>query len=256
MTTDPNGPNLSGIWDVGRPSRLPARRENSRRDACSTPLKSAPFPTDPRMDLQIGGFVPFTTVDFPGKLSAVVFCQGCGWRCRYCHNTHLQAFRVERPEWEWGNVRKLLEERRGFLEAAVFSGGEPTAQPALVGAIREVKEMGYLIGLHTAGMFPERLAEVLPLVDWVGLDIKAPLDDRYEAVTRRPRGHEAVLRSLDLVLASGIAYELRTTVHPSLLGEREKADILSELVKRGAGAPRFQPFRREGCLDGGLLAAV
>lgn len=205
-------------------------------------------------DLQVGGFVPFTTVDFPGKLSAVVFCQGCGWRCRYCHNTHLQAFHVESPEWQWIDVRKLLEDRRGFLEAVVFSGGEPTAQSAILAAIREVKHMGFLVGLHSAGIYPDRLAEALPLLDWVGLDIKAPLDERYEAVVQRPRGHDAVLRSLDFVLASGVEYEVRTTVHPSLLGDREKADLLSGLKERGARTPQFQVFRREGCLDEGLLA--
>ena len=206
-------------------------------------------------DLQIGGFVPFTTVDFPGKLSAVVFCQGCGWKCRYCHNTHLQAYRVEKTEWQWINVQKLLEERRGFLEAVVFSGGEPTGQPSIIDAIQEAKRMGYLVGLHTAGIFPDRLAEVLPLIDWVGLDIKAPLDERYETVTQRPGSHESVSRALDLLLASGVAYELRTTVHHSLIGEAEKADILSELERRGAHPPRFQPFRREGCVDSGLLAS-
>ena len=115
--------------------------------------------------------------------------------------------------------------------------------------------MGYLVGLHSAGMFPDRLAEVLPLVDWIGLDIKAPLDERYEAVTLRARSHEAVSRSLDFVLASGIPYELRTTVHHALVGELEKADILSQLAKRGAHPPLFQPFRREGCLDAALLAS-
>ena len=206
-------------------------------------------------ELQIGGFVPFTSVDFPGKLSAVVFCQGCGWRCRYCHNTHLQAYEVENPEWHWGRVRRLLEERRGFLEAVVFSGGEPTAQPAIVAAIREVKGLGFLVGLHTAGMFPDRLAEVLPLVDWVGLDIKAPFDERYETITRQPGGHEVASRSLDLVLASEVEYELRTTVHRALIGDREKADIASELERRGAHPTRLQPFRREGCADNGLLMA-
>ena len=208
-----------------------------------------------KMNLQIGGFVPFTTVDFPGKLGAVVFCQGCAWRCRYCHNAHLQACLAEKSEWQWANVLKLLEERRGFLEAVVFSGGEPTGQPAIVEAIQAAKEMGYLIGLHSAGMFPDRLAEVLPLVDWVGLDIKAPFDARYEAVTRRSGSHEAASRSLDLVLASGVSYELRTTVHPAITGEQEKADICSELERRGAHPPRFQPFRREGCVDDGLLKA-
>jgi pyruvate formate lyase activating enzyme len=211
--------------------------------------------TDPQLDLRVGGFVPFTTVDFPGRLSAVIFCQGCGWRCRYCHNTHLQAFHDGSSGWQWATVKASLEERRGFLEAVVFSGGEPTAQAATQAAVGEVKAMGYLVGLHTAGMLPERLKELLPLLDWVGLDIKAPLDERYEATTRQAGGHRVVSRSLDLLLESGVGYELRTTVHPALLGEREKEDIVAELARRGAHPPKFQVFRSEGCRDDGLLAA-
>jgi len=208
--------------------------------------------------LLVGGFVPFTTVDFPDHLGAVVFCQGCAWRCRYCHNTHLQGVRSVGDEGgpelvPWENVRRALENRRGFLEAVVFSGGEPTAQPGLAAALTDMRGMGYLTGLHTAGMHPERLHAVLPLLDWVGLDIKAPFDERYDRVTGRPASWEPVRRSLELLLASGVNYELRTTVHPSLLGECDLRELRGTLEELGAKPTNIQPFRREGCADEGLL---
>jgi pyruvate formate lyase activating enzyme len=104
--------------------------------------------------LSVGGITAFTTVDYPDHLAAVVFCQGCPWRCRYCHNQHLQPRRSASPtRWTWERLEAFLGDRRGLLEAVVFSGGEPTAQPALAEAMQAVRAMGFLIGLHTAGIF-------------------------------------------------------------------------------------------------------
>ncbi len=105
----------------------------------------------------------------------MVYCQGCPWRCSYCHNPHLLPGRAA-AGIAWSEVLEFLERRRGLLDAVVFSGGEPTAQPGLARAMHAAKTLGYRIGLHSAGMFPRRFAEVLPLVDWVGYDAKAPFD--------------------------------------------------------------------------------
>ena len=205
----------------------------------------------PHSTLQVGGFVPFTTVDYPGHLAAVVFCQGCVWRCRYCHNPHLQPFDSGRQSWE--SVLSVLAERKNFLEAVVFSGGEPTAQACLPGAMRAVKDLGFKVGLHTAGIFPDLLADVLPLVDWVGLDVKAPFDERYDRITQRKHSFEAPAESLRLLLASGVNYELRTTVHPDLLTPVDLAEISSTLESLGAAPNKIQPFRPEGCADSLLV---
>jgi pyruvate formate lyase activating enzyme len=193
----------------------------------------------------VGGFVPFTTVDYPGHLAAVIFCQGCTWRCRYCHNPHLQAFHG--ALWGWDEILSQLAERRNFLEAVVFSGGEPTAQAALPGAMRAVRDLGFKVGLHTAGIFPARLHEILPIVNWVGLDIKAPFDDRYDHITCTEASFQAPAESLRLLLAAGVNYELRTTVHPALLADADLAQIQSTLVSLEAAPSKIQPFRPEGC---------
>ncbi len=205
-------------------------------------------------ELQVGGFVPFSTVDYPGHLAAVIFCQGCVWRCRYCHNPHLQPF--DGGCWSWGKILSLLAERKNFLEAVVFSGGEPTAQACLAGAMRAVKGLGFKIGLHTAGIFPDLLAGVLPLVNWVGLDVKAPFDERYDRITQRKPSFEAPAESLRLVLAAGVNYELRTTVHRGLLAPVDLAEISSTLESLGASPTKIQPFRPEGCTDSLLVTSA
>lgn len=203
--------------------------------------------------LRIGGLAPFTTVDFPGRLSAVIFCQGCPWRCRYCHNTHLQPFSV--GTMTWAEAGAFLQNRCGLLDAVVFSGGEPTAQPALFDAIQQTRGLGYLVGIHTAGIYPRTFARVLPSLDWVGFDVKAPLDDRYDAVVGRPEAAAAVRKSLKLLLNSDVAFELRTTVHPALLDSNARQEISRELAALGAPPTRWQPFRTTGCQDASLIAA-
>ena len=126
-------------------------------------------------ELKLAGLTPFTTIDFPGRLSAVAFVQGCPWRCVYCQNSWMQqrSFDPGLEHSSWEEVESLLKRRHGLLDGVVFSGGEPCLDPALPAAVRAVKEMGYEVGLHTGGSYPARLAEVLPDLSWVGLDVKA-----------------------------------------------------------------------------------
>lgn len=192
-------------------------------------------------ELQVGGFVPFTTVDYPDKLSAVVFCQGCAWRCTYCHNSHLQPFCA--GSIPWGDVLAQLALRRGFLDAVVFSGGEPTAQAALGDAIREVKDLGFLAGLHTAGIHPARLAALLSDLDWVGLDVKAPFDERYDKLTQTSGSAAAASQSLQLLLDSGVSYQVRTTLDPKHLDETSRESIARQLRALGSRSTIWQVCR-------------
>lgn len=178
--------------------------------------------------LRVGGLTPLTTVDYPGELAAVAFCQGCPWRCRYCHNGHLLPSRS--PDLiPWEDVNGFLARRKGLLDAVVFSGGEPTAQYALEVAMTEVRALGYKIGLHTAGSYPDRLENVLPLLDWVGLDIKG-LPEDYPEITGVPESGDQAWRSLDILLGSAVAFEVRTTVPPTW-----STDQVEVLAKRLAG---------------------
>jgi len=204
--------------------------------------------------LRVGGLTPLSSTDWPGMLAAVVFCQGCPWRCGYCHNPDLIPSRGEH-EIPWEDVLAFLRRRQGLLDGVVFSGGEPTVQPGLADAMREVRALGFKVGLHTGGMVSKRLAEVLPLVDWVGMDVKAPFAD-YVHTTGVAGSGERALEGLQHVIASGVDHEIRTTVHPFLLVDDEVAGIARELQKRGVKHYVIQPFRRQGCRDEELVRSA
>lgn len=206
-------------------------------------------PARPRPPLRVGGLTPFTSIDYPGKLSAVVFVQGCPWRCGYCHNPHLQP-RGGAGGPAWTEVLDWLRRRVGLLDAVVFSGGEPTVDPALAAAMAESRALGLAVGLHSAGTHPRRLHEVLPQADWVGLDIKAPLDDpaAYERTTGIAGAAQAVRRSLRALLAAGVAHELRTTAHPALLDDDALLRLADGLAGEGATHYALQVARPAGAL--------
>lgn len=194
--------------------------------------------------LRVGGFVPFSTTDYPDQLAAVVFLQGCPWRCLYCHNPHLIP--ASGPEHHtWADILRFLSRRRGLLDAVVFSGGEPTLQRPLLEAALQVKSMGFRIGLHTGGMYPKRLAKILPLLDWIGLDVKAP-GDAYDRITGTVDSGHALFESLEQVVTSGVNYELRCTWHPDLLSAADLEKMTDQLIRTGADRLVIQVYRAIG----------
>ena len=203
--------------------------------------------------LIIGGVTPLSTLDFPDALAAVVYCQGCPWGCPYCHNEPLREI-TDHAERDSASVLTWLEGRRGLLDAVVFSGGEPTLQAGLADMLAAVLAMGFKAGLHTTGMYPAALSRALPLCDWVGLDIKAPRA-AYDRITGVAGSGEAAFESLDLLLASGVPFETRTTWHPGLLTVAELAALAGELAAADAGRWVIQGFRPDGCADPKLAAA-
>ena len=203
--------------------------------------------------LRIGGVVPLSTTDYPDHLSAVVFCQGCPWRCGYCHNPHLLP-RRNAQEIPWQDVMQFLARRRGLLDAVVFSGGEPTLQSGIVHAAAAVKALGFKVGLHTAGIYPRRLRTVLPLVDWVGMDVKAPFVD-YSLITGIAGSGERALQSVQLILDSGVDYEFRTTMHPALHSCEKVVTLGETLAAMGVRHYALQEFRAQGCASAALAAA-
>lgn len=200
--------------------------------------------------LQIAGLTPLSTVDWPGRLVATAFLQGCPWRCTYCHNSAILDVRTPGVV-PWSRVMDLLRRRRGLLDGLVLSGGEPTRQAGVVAAAREVKEAGFAVGLHTSGAYPARLAELLPLVDWVGLDVKAPAH-LYRAITRTGGGTttaDKAFTSLRLVLGSGVDVQVRTTVDPTVLSDADVAELSATLAGLGVRDHVLQAVRPDGTTD-------
>lgn len=177
--------------------------------------------------LKIGGHVEFSTVDYPDMMSNVVFLSGCPLNCRYCSNKFLQSTSVQ--YYFWQEILQFLNTRRGLLDACTFSGGEPLLQADLLAvAMEEVRALDFNIGLHTSGIYPDRLKQVINYVDWVGLDIKAPID-RYSAFGIH--NGRTVLSSLKVILEAGIDLECRTTVDPRLISKEDVIDIAKLLRK-------------------------
>ena len=196
--------------------------------------------------LRIAAVTPFTTLDFPGRLSAVVFVRGCPWKCAYCHNAWMQSREPDAADASFDEVLRLLERRRGLLDAVVFSGGEPCLDPALRSAMLEVKSRGMLVALHTGGAYPARLAEVIDLVDWVGLDVKAPPSRPalFDSVAGAVRAADHFLKSFEVIRASGVDFEARTTAHPDLLDDAALLEIARWLSERGTRSFALQIYRK------------
>lgn len=209
------------------------------------------MPRAPSLD--IAGFVPLSTVDRPGALTATVFTRGCPWRCPYCHNPHLQSrelpLEAEPDLWTWDRVLAFLETRRGLLDGVAFSGGEPTIQQGLADAVRSVRAAGFEAYLHTGGPVPDVLAATLPSLTWVGFDAKAPFDE-YERVTMVPGSGALARRSLRLVVESGMPFEVRTTVHSAQLDMSALERLADDLASEGVRSWVLQESREQGMRPG------
>ncbi len=170
----------------------------------------------------IGGLLKFSLIDYPGKVAAVIFTQGCNYRCPFCHNPELVLPELFTPPIDTGEVMAFLEKRRGQLQGVVITGGEPALQPDLKDVIRRIKDMGFLVKLDTNGSRPDVLREILAqgLVDFVAMDIKAPLAD-YNRTTGVAADTGCVQDSIALIRSSKVAHLFRTTAVKGFLGAQD-----------------------------------
>jgi pyruvate formate lyase activating enzyme len=182
----------------------------------------------------IAGFSPNSCVDYPKNIAAVVFLPGCNLNCWYCHNRDLIEGRFTPIQED--EVLSVIEKRKGFLDGVVITGGEPllTKLSELEEFIKKIKKMGLLVKLDTNGTKPNELLSLLPLLDYVAMDIKAPIG-QYNIITPlKPGQEENIAKTIDILLKSSIDYEFRTTFDPNLT----KEDIVS-IAKRIKGAKAY-----------------
>jgi len=193
--------------------------------------------------MRIGGFQKLTLVDFPGKVAAVVFVQGCNFRCGYCHNPELvlPQFFVGADLVSARSILDYLNGRRGKLEGVVITGGEPTFQEGLVDFITRLKEMGFAVKLDTNGSHPEVVSSLigLNLLDYIAMDIKSSLA-QYSRVTGVACDTAKIRESIDLIVKSGVSYQLRTTLVKEFCSREDLADIRHLIEK--ADHYSLQPF--------------
>lgn len=207
--------------------------------------------------MRIGGYQKTSLIDYPGKVAAVIFTQGCNFRCPFCHNRDLVLVDSQTPLFDTDAVLDDLKERRKLLDGVVITGGEPTIQPNLEEFIEKIKSLGLSTKLDTNGSTSTILGSMVnrKLVDYVALDLKAPLDERYKRVSKyRSIKVSKVEESISFLVRSGIEYELRTTVVPGLHSEKDILDLgrqLSEIAPKAKWV--LQNFQPKNCLDPAFL---
>jgi len=205
--------------------------------------------------MKIGGFQKFSLIDYPGKISAIIFTQGCNFRCPYCHNPELADPKLFTDTLDEDSILSFLRKRVGKLDGVVITGGEPLLQHDLIEFIERIKEMGYLVKLDTNGSYPEILERLLAknLIDYIAMDIKAPLE-KYPYVVQTDVCTEKIMESITIILNSNIDYEFRTTVVKDLLTEDDLICI-AKLI-RGAKKYVLQKFVMSKILDKSFASNV
>ena len=192
--------------------------------------------------LPITSITRFTFQDYPEHTACILWFSGCNMACAYCHNPEL--VRGELVKLPPEQIIAFLESRRGLLEGVVLSGGECTLCPALPEFAGYLKSLGYKIKIDTNGTNPELLEQLIEnrLIDFVALDYKAP-SDLFCSITHYD-GYDRFKQSLQLLCASGIGLEVRTTIHADLLDEDDINAILTHLEAVGfKGRYYLQNFR-------------
>jgi pyruvate formate lyase activating enzyme len=168
--------------------------------------------------MKIAGLQRVTLIDYPDRIAATVFIAGCDLNCGFCHNRWMID---EGDVVEAMSPQSLLEwlgSRTGKLDGVCITGGEPLFSPDLSTLVEGIKKLGFSVKLDTNGFFPQRLQSFLErdLIDYVAMDIKAPLDERYSLAAGVAVDLGRLRRSISILRASQVPWEFRTTVHPLL----------------------------------------
>lgn len=202
--------------------------------------------------MKIGGLQKTSLIDFPGKLSCVIFTQGCNFRCRFCHNETLVLPERFQPTLSLEDILAFLKKRAGLLEGVVITGGEPTLHTDLIDIIKTIKDLGYAVKLDTNGTLPHRVAPLIEqkLVDYIAMDIKHELE-HYDEITGVTVDTGAILESIQMIRSSGVDYEFRTTIVPAFHHDQTIKNIAQTL----SGSKRYvlQEFLCEHAMDHTLL---
>ena len=195
----------------------------------------------------IGGLQKTTLLDYPNKVAAIVFTQGCNFRCGYCHNPELLQYK-KNTTVSIESFFEFLNKRKGKLDGIVITGGEPTVQIGLYDFIEKVKSMGFSVKLDTNGTNPKILKKLIKnqLIDYIAMDIKAPLE-KYSEITKTNINPEEISESINIIINSKVDYEFRTTVIKSQLTYSDFEKI-GKLIK-GAKKYYLQKFIPSKILD-------
>lgn len=206
----------------------------------------------------IGGLQKFSLLDYPDKISAIIFTQGCNFRCLFCYNPMLVWPKVgkiknknssyeenqEGHRLSEGDLFDFLEDRKGKLQGVVITGGEPTIHSDLPNFIRKIKELDFLVKLDTNGTNPEMLERLIKekLINYIAMDIKASPEKMNEVVGVNI-DFKKIEKSVKIIMSSDLPYEFRTTAVPGLFS-KDDIDLLGNLIN-GADNWFLQKFKSD-----------
>jgi pyruvate formate lyase activating enzyme len=195
----------------------------------------------------VAGLQKNSLIDYPGKVSAVVFVSGCNFSCPYCHNPELARGRYPQ-RISLDKLLDFLSRRKTLLDGVVITGGEPTLWGHLPGLCHEIKGLKLAIKLDTNGSRPDVLKRVIDdeLVDYIAMDIKSSIDNYGPPLCNRGAGRK-VKQSIGIIMTAAVDYEFRTTCVPPFVDEA----ILVQIAREIQNARRYilQPFRPETVLN-------
>ncbi|MCK4540477.1 anaerobic ribonucleoside-triphosphate reductase activating protein [Candidatus Parcubacteria bacterium] len=212
----------------------------------------------------IGGLQKFSLLDYPDHISAIVFTQGCNFRCHFCYNPMLvwpqsevgkfkninssdnTDEKIEKvyPRFPEDGLFDFLKKRQKKLDAIVITGGEPTIHKDLPNFIKKIKKLGFKVKLDTNGTNPKMMESLIDekLIDYIAMDIKCSLE-KYDIITEVQPDLNSIEKSIKIIMQSGLPYEFRTTVVPELI-EKEDIKNIGELIK-GAKKWYLQNFKSD-----------
>lgn len=204
------------------------------------------------MKFRLQGITDLSTIDWPGKLAAVVYLQGCDLRCPWCQNVDG----VDPRGGKEASTEEVVEHVKGLrpvVDSVVITGGEPLLQPKACSTIlKAVKELGMSCAIETNGNHPRALRPLFPYLQLAAVDVKAPLGDPelYLKTTgsTTPELVRRVRESLMLAMNSGVEVEIRTTIVPTLNDREEVIERLVDDIK-GVNRLRLQQFRNRRTFD-------
>jgi len=196
----------------------------------------------------IKGFRKLSLIEYPGKISAVVFLGKCDFRCHFCYNIDLVKNYKKLPDIPEKKILDFLSTRKGLLDGVAITGGEPTIHKGLPTFIKKIKELGFLVMVETNGSNPGMIKELIDnkLLDYIAMDIKAPLK-KYDKVTGVKVNKKKIQESIDIIRNSGVDHEFRMTVVPKLFDEKDALAIGKWLKK--SKCYFLQQFRPDKTLD-------
>jgi len=190
--------------------------------------------------MKIGGFQKTSLLDYPDRISAIVWTSGCNFRCPFCYNKNLALGTAEVFPEEV--ILSFLSKRKALLEGVVISGGEPLLHDDIIEFVKKIKNLRLLVKIDTNGAFPERLNELLDqqLIDYVAMDVKAP-KKKYQQLTDVKTDLSKIEATIDIIRTKAPAYEFKTTFIPTLLTKEDIIEIAQWL--NGADSYFLQQFK-------------